>query len=124
MAKILVVDSNGGLADEYLTALEDVGYSATLVTSREAVLSVFSGRESSDLYDLVLMNFVLKHESTVELVRDIRRGHRERRVLVLHSILTPDALVKFMKAGAYDVVDKPLNPKEIVGVVRKYFVED
>lgn len=121
MAKILIIHNPGRLADEYWARLTRAGYNAYLNTTRESGLSSL---EMHGPFDLILLNHSLEEETTVGLVRDIRRSHRDRRVVVLKTIQGPAVVVEFMKAGAQVVVDKPLDPEGIVEIVEQHLGEE
>lgn len=70
------------------------------------------------------MNDSLEGCNAVHLIRDLRRRHRERKVIVLSAIPKSDEAVSFMGAGASDYVLKILEPKVIVEVLERALLQE
>jgi DNA-binding NtrC family response regulator len=68
---------------------------------------------------LALLDLQLPHVSGLEVLKAIRAESIETTAIVITAWGTPDRAVEAMRAGAYDFLPKPLDPKHLEVVIAK-----
>lgn len=83
-----------------------------------------NGEEALDLMgklecDVVVLDYVMPGKSGVELIREIKRVHPERRVLVLSMLPEEVHAAQVLKAGGSGFINKESASDELTVAVRK-----
>jgi|KBSSwiStaDraftv2_1062776.scaffolds.fasta_scaffold1087538_1 DNA-binding NarL/FixJ family response regulator len=83
-----------------------------------------NGLEARDLmkqsaFDLIILDLDLPGLSGLELLKEIRRNHRQARVLVLSIHPEDQFAVRVLKAGASGFLSKEAAPEQLVKTIRK-----
>lgn len=71
-----------------------------------------SGRElieSKSKYDVYLVDIVLKNEIGTDIIRKIRRNHKNAVIIAVTSLSNPRVLASILNSGADDYISKPIN---------------
>ena len=106
---ILLVDDDRHLAESMASWLTDQGYtvetSATLTAARQNL------KQSS--YDLLITDLRLGTEDGFELISHTRKHYPHTSVLVVTGYATPSTAVDAVRAGAFDLLTKPLIDEEL-----------
>jgi len=120
--RVFVVDDDRVLLERYRKAFVRDGYGVVEVSSRESLESALRILAP----DLILMNTHLDGRSTESLVRDLRRGHRDRKVVVFGDFreLEGAKVARFMAKGACGYVDRNSPLEEVVARVREHLVDE
>jgi CheY-like chemotaxis protein len=105
-------DTNGTTLFGY--ALERHGF---------AVLTADTGRAgaaiaSSGAADVVLLDLRLPDLSGIEVLRIIKREVRALPVIMMTAYSTTEAVIRAMRLGAADFLEKPLTPDDVLDAVR------
>jgi two-component system response regulator AtoC len=113
--KILVVD------DE-----EPMRHMLTLILKREGyeVQAVGKGSEAlkfaeSETFDFILSDVVMPEMDGLTLLQSLKQKKVEASVIMMSAYGNLDTAVEAMKRGAYDYVNKPFKPDEILLTLRK-----
>lgn len=118
-ARILVVEDEPAIQELVAYACQTSGFevrrSDSVRAAREAV--------SSELPDLVLLDWMLPDRPGIELLRELRGEERTRAlpVIMLTAKGNETDKVAGLDAGADDYVVKPFSPRELVSRIRAVF---
>ncbi|MFY3742887.1 sigma-54-dependent transcriptional regulator [Anaeromyxobacter sp. Red801] len=112
---VLIVDDESSMRHLLTVILTDRGYDVRAVSSAEDALKEVAAHD----YDLVLTDVRMPGMGGLALVRELQRAAPERLVIVMSAYGTHDTALEAMKAGAYDYLQKPFKPDEVVLVLRK-----
>lgn len=70
--------------------------------------------------DLVFMDIILPGKNGIDIVKDIKEINPDAKIVMVSSVGTKANLLKAMKAGAYDFIQKPWEQSTIDKVILKY----
>ena len=70
-------------------------------------------------FDLVLLDIWMPRMNGLELLAHMRAEGKRSKAVVMTSDNTPETLLRAVREQAYQYVSKPVNPKEVVRVVRE-----
>ncbi|MGO8946432.1 MAG: ATP-binding protein [Ktedonobacterales bacterium] len=111
---ILVVDSDGGVAETIAAVLRHDGYSVAIATSYPDAVSMLQ----SGTFDLLLAD--LRGEETSErLLKPARALSPELVVIVLARFTSFETALNALQAGAYDYLVKPVDVDELRVRIRR-----
>jgi two-component system response regulator HydG len=110
MAKILLVEDDR----TFSRILE--GF---LTKNRYAVSTAYDGKEGTKKflesdYDLVLLDYRLPDITGLEILPELKRSHPTVPIIVMTSFSDIRTAVKAIKAGAFEYITKPVNPDELL----------
>jgi two-component system nitrogen regulation response regulator NtrX len=105
MARILIVDDEGGIRRSLKGVFEDEGYQAEVAASGEECLE--SLRRGG--FDLVLLDVWLPGIDGIETLKRIRRIDPDTAVIMISGHGTIATAVAATKLGAFDFIEKPLS---------------
>ncbi|HTQ05511.1 MAG TPA: sigma-54 dependent transcriptional regulator [Polyangiaceae bacterium] len=115
MRRVLVVDDEENLRLVLRTLLRRHGYEVeTAPTGEEAVTLVDSFGP-----DVVLTDVRMPKMGGLDLLATLKAKGNEATVIVMSAYGNMDLAIEAMKAGAYDYVQKPFKPDEVVLALRK-----
>lgn len=110
----LVIDDEALIRQSLRKVLKDEGFEVAAAASCAAAWEAFvSGRP-----DVVLLDLVLPDGDGLDLLRRMREGAPETKVVIISAHASVESAVKAMKLGAYDYIRKPFDIEEIVATVR------
>jgi len=112
--RILVVDDEQDNCDYLKLVLSKEGYEVTTCTDPTKVVDLL--RQSD--YHLVILDMMMPVMSGTEVLEAIRKIDTDIAVIVATAYPTVDTAVASLKAQASDYVKKPLEPADILSVVR------
>jgi DNA-binding NtrC family response regulator len=108
-ASILLVDDDRHLAESMADWLSEMGYQIALAGSiSEAKIQL-----SKATFDLLMTDLRLGNEDGFDLISHCKTQHPETAVLVMTGYATPDTAVEAVRAGAFDLLTKPLIDNEL-----------
>ncbi len=115
MRRVLVVDDEENLRVVLRTLLRRHGYEVeTAPTGDEALTLVDSFGP-----DVVLTDVRMPKMGGLDLLATLKAKGNEATVIVMSAYGNMDLAIEAMKAGAYDYVQKPFKPDEVVLALRK-----
>ena len=115
MRRVLVVDDEENLRLVLRTLLRRHGYEVETAESGEAAL----GMVDSFGPDVVLTDVRMPKMGGLDLLTTLKAKGNEATVIVMSAYGNMDLALEAMKAGAYDYVQKPFKPDEVVLALRK-----
>jgi two-component system response regulator AtoC len=113
--RVLVVDDEENLRLVLRTLLRRHGYEVETAASGEEAL----GLVDSFGPDYVLTDVRMPKMGGLDLLATLRAKNHDATVVVMSAYGNVDLALEAMKAGAYDYVQKPFKPDEIVLVLKK-----
>jgi two-component system, NtrC family, response regulator AtoC len=113
--RVLVVDDEENLRLVLRTLLRRHGYEVETAESGEDAL----GMVDSFGPDVVLTDVRMPKMGGLDLLSTLKAKGNEATVIVMSAYGNMDQALEAMKAGAYDYVQKPFKPDEIVLALRK-----
>ncbi len=115
MRRVLVVDDEENLRLVLRTLLRRHGYEVETAESGEDAL----GMVDSFGPDVVLTDVRMPKMGGLDLLTTLKAKGNDATVIVMSAYGNMDLALEAMKAGAYDYVQKPFKPDEIVLALRK-----
>jgi two-component system, NtrC family, response regulator HydG len=112
---ILVVEDDPTVGESIRLLLRKRGYSILLASHGKEGLHVF--RQKS--VDLVITDLVMPRMDGIELLEAVKSLKPETEVIVISAQGTIEKAVQAMKLGAFDFIEKPINPRVISLVVER-----
>lgn len=106
---ILLVDDDHHLADSMARWLSESGYEVEKAGTIATAKSCLERRH----FELVITDLRLGNEDGFDLITHIDRHCSESAVLVITGYATPDTAVEAVRAGAFDLLTKPLIDDEL-----------
>jgi two-component system, NtrC family, response regulator AtoC len=113
--RVLVVDDEENLRLVLRTLLRRHGYEVETAESGEEAL----GMVDSFGPDVVLTDVRMPKMGGLDLLTTLKAKGNEATVIVMSAYGNMDLALEAMKAGAYDYVQKPFKPDEVVLALRK-----
>ncbi len=111
-ARILIVDDEEIVRASCRKLLQPHGYT---VSEAEDAGSALKLMETTG-FDLVLSDLKLPDASGIELLKDIKEVCPDTEVILITGYGTVSTAVEAMKLGAYDYIEKPFRPEELVSL--------
>ncbi|HEY2408185.1 MAG TPA: sigma-54 dependent transcriptional regulator [Polyangiaceae bacterium] len=115
MRRVLVVDDEENLRLVLRTLLRRHGYEVETASSGEEAL----GLVDSFGPDVVLTDVRMPKMGGLDLLSTLKAKGNDATVIVMSAYGNMDLAIDAMKAGAYDYVQKPFKPDEVVLALRK-----
>jgi len=115
MRRILVVDDEENLRLVLRTLLKRQGYEVETAASGEEAL----GMVDTFGPDVILTDVRMPKMGGLDLLSTLQAKGNEATVIVMSAYGSIDVALEAIKAGAYDYVQKPFKPDEIILTLRK-----
>lgn len=107
---ILLVDDDVKMKTIVAEVLEHEGYTMLTALNGQDAMNAFGGRE----VDLVLLDVALPDIDGIELLRRFVQNKPHVPVIMISGVATIDRAVQATKLGAYDFLEKPLEPQRVL----------
>ena len=114
---ILVVDDDELVCRFITRALELDGCAVTAEQSATAAKARLE--QQPGYYDVIFIDLVIAHESGIELLQHLQNKDRFLIKIMMTGYATVDNAITSLRHGAYDFVQKPLSPEQLVAVVNR-----
>lgn len=111
--RILIVEDEPGVRLLFEETLSSVGYYVTAVGTSRLALAHVRSRE----FDAAIVDLSLPDEDGVELIRQMRAGNRELRILAMSGFMVGDMRANVLSVGATDTLLKPASPEMFLQTV-------
>ncbi len=108
-ASILLVDDDRHLAESMAQWLCELSHDVETAETLAAAKDQLNRRH----FDLVIADLRLGDEDGFDLISHTRNNHPDSSVLVVTGYATPDTAVEAVRAGAFDLLTKPLIDEEL-----------
>ncbi|WP_338864194.1 sigma-54 dependent transcriptional regulator [Myxococcus stipitatus] len=112
---ILVADDEPSIRHILTLVLTDKGYDVRAVADGDEAMRELAARD----YDVLLSDVRMPRKDGLALLREAREAHPDLTVVVMSAYGSQEQALEAVSAGAYDYVQKPFKPEEIVFALRK-----
>lgn len=112
---ILIVEDDPRVGESLRLLLEKRGYPILLASNGKEALHLFR----QDMVDLVITDLVMPKMDGMALLEALKKLRPETEVIVISAQGTIEKAVQAIKMGAFDFIEKPINPKVIALVVER-----
>ena len=112
---ILVADDEASIRHILALVLQEKGYEVRAVSNGEEALAELSAHT----YDAVISDVRMPKVNGLALLERALPLHPELTFIMMSAYGAPDAALQAVAAGAYDYVQKPFKPEEVLLVLRK-----
>src|ERR1035441_6457167 len=111
--KLLIVDDELSVRDSLAKWFTEEGYEvATAENANEALTRV-----AEQTFDVALVDIKMRGTDGIELQRRLHEIYPDMLVIIMTGYASVETAVTALKQGAYDYVNKPLDPDEIAHLV-------
>lgn len=112
---VLIVDDHKPFRESLTKVLEGEGFRVLATHDGEEALNVLR----KEFIHLVLTDLKMPKMDGVELLKVVKTLHPIVEVILITGYATVDTAVAAMKDGAFDYIQKPFKPREIIRLLRK-----
>ncbi len=112
---ILIAEDDPKVGESIRLLLKKRGYEIRLASNGKEALSLFR----QEAVDLVITDLVMPKMDGIELLEAVKGLRPEAEVVVISAQGTIEKAVQAMKLGAFDFIEKPINPRVITLVVER-----
>ena len=112
---LLLVDDDVHLAESMAEWLRSQGFEVETATA----LAAAEARLRQRPFDVVITDLRLGGDDGFALIERVRRNHADTSVLVITGYATPDTAVQAVRAGAFDLLTKPLIDDELLLAIER-----
>lgn len=112
---ILLVDDDLHLAESMAQWLREEGFTVEVATT----LAAAQAQLRRSAFELVLADLRLGEADGLDLIKHIRRCYGHTSVVAITGYATPQIAVEAVRAGACDVLTKPLIDQELIAAIRR-----
>jgi two-component system NtrC family response regulator len=110
MANVLIIDDDQPTCDALMELVKNIGHEAAFaLTAREGVEMANDGD-----YDVVFLDIRLPDANGLSILPTLRQRQLPPEVIILTGLGDPDGAELAIRNGAWDYLQKPLSPKEIL----------
>ena len=113
--RILTVDDEKNILRVVSTTLKNEQYDVTTAQSAEEAIERFG----QGGFDLVITDLKLPGQSGLDLLSYVKAQEPDMPVIMITAFGTIENAVEAMKKGAFNYLTKPVNPDELLTVVRE-----
>ena len=113
--KLLIVDDEFSVRDSLGKWFREDGYEVATAEGANDALS----RLAESKWDLALVDIKMRGTDGIELQKRFREVDPDMLVIIMTGYASVETAVAALKNGAYDYVNKPLDPDEIAHTVEK-----
>jgi len=115
LKKILVIDDEESMRHMLTLILKREGYEVQAVEKGSEALQLVD----SESFNFILSDVVMPEMDGLTLLHALKQKKVEATLIMMSAYGNLDTAVEAMKAGAYDYVNKPFKPDEILLTLRK-----
>jgi DNA-binding NtrC family response regulator len=112
---ILIAEDDPKVGESIRLLLKKRGYEILLALNGKEAFSLFR----QETVDLVITDLVMPKMDGIELLEAVKGMRPETEVIVISAQGTIEKAVQAMKLGAFDFIEKPINPRVISLVVER-----
>ncbi len=112
---ILVVDDEKNILKVVATTLGKESYAVDTARSSEEAIEKFD----SDTHDLIITDLKLPGKGGMELLEYVKSRNPQIPVIMITAFGTIENAVEAMRKGAFNYLTKPVNPDELLTVVKE-----
>jgi two-component system, NtrC family, response regulator len=115
MAKVLIIDDEKDLCEILADIIVKLGHQA------DVAYSLSEGRKKSrkKSYDVVFLDVRLPDGNGLDAMPDIKKMATQPEIIIMTGYADPDGAEIAIKNGAWDYLQKPISPKQIILPLRR-----
>ena len=113
--RVLVIDDEKGMREGCRRILEPEGYLVETAENGEVGLAKIQERS----FDLTLLDLKMPGKSGLDVLKEIRQNWPDMIPIMITGHASVQTAVEAMKLGAFDYVEKPFTPDDLLAVVAK-----
>ncbi len=113
--KLLIVDDELSVRDSLAKWFAEEGYEVGTAENASEALT----RVAETSYDVALVDIKMRGTDGIELQRRLHEIYPDMLVIIMTGYASVDTAIAALKNGAYDYVNKPLDPDEIAHLISK-----
>ncbi len=113
--KLLIVDDEMSVRDSLAKWFAEEGYEVGTAESASEALT----RVAETSYDVALVDIKMRGTDGIELQRRLHEIYPDMLVIIMTGYASVETAIAALKNGAYDYVNKPLDPDEIAHLISK-----
>jgi two-component system, NtrC family, response regulator HydG len=113
--KLLIVDDELSVRDSLAKWFGEEGYEVGTAENANEALT----RVAETPYDVALVDIKMRGTDGIELQRRLHEIHPDMLVIMMTGYASVETAISALKNGAYDYVNKPLDPDEIAHLISK-----
>ena len=108
--RILIIDDDENICSSLSGFLKDMGHEA------KACMAGDTGLETAteEYFDLIFLDVRLPGKNGLEVLEELRKSKPDQQVIMISGDSDFETAVKATKLGAYNFLEKPLNPDKVV----------
>lgn len=114
---ILVIDDEKGMREGCRRILEPEGYIVETAENGEAGLR----KVKEHIFDLALLDLKMPGISGIDVLKEIKAHRPEMITIMITGHASVQTAVEAMKLGAFDYVEKPFTPDDLLATITKAF---
>ena len=114
-SKILVVDDDPALSELFHTCLEEFGYFVKSINDPESAIQEIS----RSVFDLIFLDIHMKPLDGFTVLSEIKKNSPETSVIIISGFEDFENALKAVEMGAYHILQKPIDLKELLFFTRK-----
>lgn len=118
MAQILIIDDDVSFCLMIRTLLEKNQYKVTSIFSPVEGLKAIK----ENFYNVVLSDMRMPEMTGLELIAPIKKYSPQTQIILMTSYAEITTAIKAIKQGAFDYISKPLNPEELLSLIKDALV--
>ncbi len=111
---ILVIDDEDIVLISCKRALAPEGYNIKTVKSGVDGLQLFE----NEAFDVVITDLKMPDVDGIEVLRIIKERRPSVEVVIMTGYQTVETAVKAIKLGAFDYIEKPFTPEQMLSVIK------
>ncbi|MBI4541951.1 MAG: sigma-54-dependent Fis family transcriptional regulator, partial [Gemmatimonadetes bacterium] len=108
--RVLAVDDQSVVCESIRRVLSPEGYQVTTTTSSREGLELIR----KEIFDLLLVDIRMPEVDGLEFLRQTRAVSPDTEVIIITGYATIETAVEAIKLGAFDYLEKPVNPPQLV----------
>ncbi len=113
--RILIIDDDEIVRKSCEKVLSPEGYITVTAGSGREGLKLLSKKP----FDLVLTDLRMPDMDGIEVLKRVKEGWPDIEVIIITGYGTVKSAIEAIRYGAYDYVEKPFSPEELLNVVRR-----
>lgn len=115
--KVLIVDDDIDLAEAMEDILISLGYETRVTHNAKNTLAIVDEYQP----DVALLDNRLGADSGVELLADLKAERPDLICLIITAYAEAESAIEALRHGAYDYLQKPINPREVLATLDRCF---
>lgn len=115
MHTILLVDDEKNMLISLNAILRDEGYEVEPVSSAEEALKIMEEK----FFNLIISDLKMEGMSGLDLLEKVKLKNPSLPLILITAYATPKSAVEAIKSGAFDYIQKPFEPEEILFSIRR-----